>query len=93
MKHDLGHSPNLPQAAVDFLGRGEVIAAIKLVRQEQDIGLKEAKDLVDAYIRSQPTLRRQMELAQAKTRQTLGRWLTWFLILAAGAAYFLFQGR
>jgi hypothetical protein len=82
---------NLPRAAVDLLWRGEVIEAIRLVRLEQHIGLKEAKDAVDAYVRSQPTLQRKMEQAQAETRQKLGRWLTWLLILAAGAAYFLVQ--
>jgi ribosomal protein L7/L12 len=34
-----------------------MIAAIKVVRVERNLGLKEYRDLVDAYIRSQPSLR------------------------------------
>ena len=44
-------SSMLPNAAVEMLWRGDVIAAIKVVRAERNLGLKEAKDLVDAYIR------------------------------------------
>ncbi|MFO0706353.1 MAG: ribosomal protein L7/L12 [Nitrospira sp.] len=86
-------STALPQAAVDLLWRGDVIGAIKLVRVERNIGLKEAKDQVDAYIRSQPPLREKMERAQAEALQKLKRGLIIFLILAAAAAYFLFQSR
>jgi len=52
-----------------------VIAAIKVVRVERKLGLKEAKDLVDAYIRSQPSLRQKMEQAQAEVWQKLKRGL------------------
>lgn len=48
-----------------------MIAAIKVVRVERKLGLKEAKDLVDAYIRSQPSLRQKMEQAQAEMWQKL----------------------
>ena len=89
MTIESGGASDLPLAAVDLLWRGEVIEAIKLVRVERHIGLKEAKEAVDAYVRSQPPLQRKMEQVQAGTRQKLGRWLTWLLILAAGAAYFL----
>ena len=54
-------SSTLPNAAVEMLWRGDVIAAIKVVRVQRNLGLKEAKDLVDAYIRSQPSLRQKME--------------------------------
>ena len=52
-----------------------MIAAIKVVRVERKLGLKEAKDLVDAYIRSQPSLRQKMEQAQAEVWQKLKRGL------------------
>ncbi|HEY5627682.1 MAG TPA: hypothetical protein VIR79_07030 [Nitrospira sp.] len=91
MTIESGGASDLPRAAVDLLWRGEVIEAIKLVRLDRHIGLKEAKDAVDAYLRSQPALQRKLEQAQAETRQKLGRWLMWLLILAAGAAYFLMQ--
>ena len=78
----------LPNAAVEMLWRGEVIEAIKLVRVEQNLGLKEAKDLVDAYIRSQPSLRQKMEQTQSEMWQKLKRGLLIALIVAAAAVYF-----
>ena len=86
-------SSMLPNAAVEMLWRGDVIAAIKVVRAERNLGLKEAKDLVDAYIRSQPSLRQKMEQAQAEMWQKLKRGLLVALIFAAAAAYFFFQSR
>lgn len=41
----------IPQAVLDALQRGEVIKAIKLLRTATGLGLKEAKDIVDAYER------------------------------------------
>lgn len=67
--------------------------AIKVVRQERNLGLKEAKDLVDAYIRSQPSLRQKLEQAQAEMWQKLKRGLLVALIFAAAVAYFFFQSR
>jgi ribosomal protein L7/L12 len=86
-------SSTLSNAAVEMLWRGDVIAAIKVVRVEQNLGLKEAKDLVDAYIRSQPSLRQKMEQSQAEMWQKLKRGLIVALIFVAAAAYFFFQSR
>jgi len=61
MTQEPTQSSTLPPAAVELLWRGDVIEAIKLVRAERKLGLKEAKDLVDSYIRSQPSLRQKME--------------------------------
>ncbi len=87
------HTSTLSNAAVEMLWRGNVIEAIKVVRAERNLGLKEAKDLVDAYIRSQPSLRQKMEQAQAEMWQKLKRGLLVALIFAAVAAYFFFQSR
>ena len=86
-------SSSLPNAAVEMLWRGQMIEAIKLVRVERNLGLKEAKDLVDAYIRSQPSLRQKMEQTQAEMWQKLKRGLIVALIFAAAAAYGFFPGR
>jgi ribosomal protein L7/L12 len=50
-------NPGLPPAAQSAIREGNLIEAIKVVRQERSLGLKEAKDVVDAYIQSheQPT--------------------------------------
>ena len=82
-------SADLPKAAVEALWRGNVIEAIKVVRQERNIGLKEAKDLVDAYLASQPALKKKMEQVLATAQQRFIRWLIGFLVLAAGVAYFV----
>lgn len=42
---------NLPPEVADALARGNVIEAIKLVRQQKNIGLAEAKALIDALQR------------------------------------------
>jgi ribosomal protein L7/L12 len=72
----------LPAAAIAALHEGRKIDAIKIVRREQQVDLKEAKDAVDAYIRSQPALEAELDARQAgATRAVLG-WL-------AGAALVL----
>lgn len=86
-------SPAFPQTAIAQLEQGNTIEAIKIVRLERDLGLKESKDLVDAYLKSRPDLQRRLEAAQAEARQGFVRWLVIFLALAAAAAYFLTQGK
>jgi ribosomal protein L7/L12 len=44
----------MPAAAVAALERGETIEAIKIVREVRGLGLKEAKDLVDAFRLGRP---------------------------------------
>lgn len=83
---------NLPKSAVEALWQGNVIEAIKVVRQERNVGLKEAKDVVDAYLASQPALKKKMDQVLATARQRFIRWLIGFLVLAAGVAYFVMQG-
>jgi hypothetical protein len=82
-----------PPAAVVALEQGNTIEAIKIVRLDRGLGLKESKDLVDAYLKSQPDLQRRLEAAQAEARQGFVRWLVIFLALAAVAAYFVTQGK
>ena len=93
MTQEPTQSSTLSNAAVEMLWRGNVIEAIKVVRAERNLGLKEAKDLVDAYIRSQPSLRQKLEQAQAEIWRKLKRGLLVALIFAAAAAYFFFQSR
>ncbi|MBM4125871.1 MAG: hypothetical protein FJ247_00775 [Nitrospira sp.] len=79
-------SPDLPKAAVDALWQGNVIKAIKVVRQELNIGLKESRNVVDAYIASQPALKKKMDKVLATAQRRFISWLVGFLILAAGLA-------
>ncbi|MBX3333844.1 MAG: hypothetical protein KF876_06955 [Nitrospira sp.] len=79
----------LSQAAVSALWRGQVVEAIKLVRVEQHIGLKEAKEQVEAYVHTQPALRSRLVHAHADAREGLLRWVIFFLIGGAGLFFFL----
>jgi len=92
MSNKSRRSPDLPKAAVDALWQGNVIGAIKVVRLEQNIGLKEAKEQVDAYIGSQLALKKKLDQVLATAKKRMVRWLIGFLVLAAGIAYFLIQG-
>ena len=83
---------NIPQAAIVALEQGNTIEAIKIVRLERSLGLKESKDLVDAYLKSRPDLQRRLQAVQAETIRGFVRWLVIFLALAAAAAYFVMQG-
>ena len=66
---------SLPAAAIAALHEGRKIDAIRIVRRERGVELKQAKDEVDDYIRSQPALEAELDARQAgATRAFLG-WL------------------
>lgn len=75
------------------LEQGQTIEAIKIVRLERGLGLKESKDLVDGYLATRPDLQRRLRAAQAEAWQGFVRWLVIFLTLAAVAAYVVMQGK
>jgi hypothetical protein len=81
----------LPLEAVTLLQEGRVIEAIKAVRQAEALGLREAKQRVDAYIAGEPLLRAQIELQQRATRR---KFFFWFLVIdlaiVAGVIYWMF---
>lgn len=78
----------LSQAAVSALWRGQIVEAIMLVRVEKNIGLKEAKEQVEAYVHTQPALRSRLVQAHADGREG---WLRWVIfLLVGGAGLFLF---
>lgn len=78
---------DFPKAAVEALWQGNVIGAIKVVRRERNIGLKESRDAVDAYIASQPALKKKMDKVLATAQRRFIRWLVGFIILAAGITF------
>jgi hypothetical protein len=81
----------LPLEAVTLLSEGKVIEAIKSVRAAERLGLREAKQRVDAHIAQDPILRVQIETQQRATRRKL---FFWFLIvdlaITAGVIYWFF---
>jgi hypothetical protein len=82
---------DLPGPAVATLRRGNKIEAIKIVRAESGLGLKEAKDVVDAYERIHSAARNGSPLMHGDSSS--GR--TWWLVIAAVAVlvsgYFFFR--
>ena len=79
----------LSVAAISALHQGNKIEAIKIVREERNIGLKDAKDAVEDYIRSQPVLQSSFAAAQTETKRTVQRWLVLLIGLAILAYYLL----
>lgn len=79
---------SLPAAAVAALHEGRKIDAIKIVRRERNLQLKDAKDAVDAYIRSQPALEASLGARQAAATRTLLAWVAG-IALALGGLYLL----
>jgi hypothetical protein len=77
MYADPKHRP-LPLEAVTLLQEGRVIEAIKAVRQAEALGLRDAKQRVDAYLAREPLLRAQIELQQRAARR---KFFFWFLVI------------
>lgn len=86
------HSSDLPKAAIEALRHGNLIGAIRVVRHERNIGLKEAKEQVEAYIASQPALKKKIDKVLATAQQRFVRWMIGLLVLAAGVAYLVMRG-
>lgn len=73
----------LSPSAIAALYRGNKIEGIKIVREERKVGLKEAKDAVEEYLASQPSLRSTVAAAQSRSQRTFLFWLVIFIALAA----------
>ena len=65
------HSRDLSGPVVEALWKGKKIQAIKLLRQEQSLDLKEAKDAIDQYVQTHPALQRKMSLQQSEALRNL----------------------
>lgn len=80
----------LPTDAIAALNKGDKIEAIKIIRVRRHIGLKESKELVDAYIASQPQLQRKLEEKQAALKRGCLIWVMSLALLAVAVLYYLF---
>ena len=78
----------LPPDAGRALSRGDKIEAIKLVRAETGIGLKEAKEWVEAH-QSTPRIPTGLAPGEVPRHEGLATWVV--VALAFTAAYALFQ--
>lgn len=80
----------LPASVVAALQRGEKVEAIRLLREQTGLGLKEAKDAVEGE--SQDTYQANHHRPTVETPRSSG--LIWWLLgllLAGYAAYYLLQ--
>ncbi|MEK7841952.1 MAG: hypothetical protein AAB197_04690, partial [Deltaproteobacteria bacterium] len=65
--------------------------AIKLLRAANSIGLKEAKDVVEEYIKSRPELGMKFAAMQKESIKSLFRWV--IIIVLSLMAYWFFTKR
>ena len=84
--HNETNNKTLPAEVINAISSGRKIEAIKLIREEWNIGLKEAKEIVDKHIDSDPLLKDQI---QRQSNIGCLPIIVSFIIIAAGA-YALF---
>lgn len=78
-----------PAAAIAALSNGNKIEAIKIVRQEWRTDLKDSKDAVEAYVKTQPALAATMQEASATSQRSGLMWLFVVALIGAAVYYFL----
>ena len=76
-------SGSLPPAALQALQQGRMIEAIKIVRAEHNLGLKQAKEQVEQYMQQHPEVLRQSRMAQTQQQSGVQRviWVLGLLFL------------
>ena len=77
--------------ALTALAQGKKIEAIKIVRREWGLDLKQAKDAVDAYLLTQPALAATLQESSVAGQRGCLAWMI-ALALVALAVYYL-RGR
>ncbi|NJN40467.1 MAG: ribosomal protein L7/L12 [Gammaproteobacteria bacterium] len=90
---DSTESISLPAMATLAISRGSKIEAIKEVRAATGLGLRESKELVEAYIAANPMLKTQFEQQATASRKRLIVWMLVIDLLIAAAVVWWFFGR
>lgn len=85
-------SGSLPLAALQALQQGRMIEAIKIVRTERNLGLKQAKEQVEQYMQQHPELFRQSRVAQTQQQGSM-QWVIWVLGLLCLVGLLLWQSQ
>lgn len=83
----------LPIPCQEALARGNMIEAIKYLRTAQHLGLKEAKDALEASLRDDPALKERYAKAQVAGNRGGGGWLALLMLVVAAVAYLVYSGR
>jgi ribosomal protein L7/L12 len=86
-----------PTTADRALRNGQKIEAIRIVREHTGLGLKEAKDMVEAHERTMvPTAeglspRNGLSPGEVPRSSGLGSWLLIVIVIASAAGYYFFR--
>lgn len=83
------NSGQWPSSAISAMENGNKLEAIKIVREETNLGLKEAKELVELYAKQNPAIKSQSELRQSANLQGL-KWLIISIVIIGLTYYYLF---
>lgn len=83
--------PHLSTEAIAALQAGSKIEAIKQVRVQQGVGLKEAKEIVELYIDQNPLIKEQMALANKSSAKGCLSWVLLLAALAGAIKFWLFK--
>jgi hypothetical protein len=75
-------TPSIPPQAVAALNAGRKIDAIRIVRETQGIGLKEARELVDSYTALHPDVQWRVDQQRSQASR---RWIAWLVLLGLAA--------
>ena len=87
-----GPTSAFPAAAEAALLKGNKIEAIKIVRKDRGVDLKDAKDIVEQHVATHPGLQIQIESIQAENRQGFLPWLVAVIVIGA-LVYFFMRSR
>lgn len=85
MNTELNMSKGLPAGAIAALHAGKKVQAIKIVRIEARVGLKEAMERVEAYLAQNPALQDQRV---SQSGSGVFGWLFMLLVAIAAIVYF-----
>lgn len=84
-----GRFKPLPPEAQACLADGRIIDAVKSVRASHNLGLRDARDWIDAHIASEPVLRAQLETLRKEARRRIFLVILVFdAVIAAGVIYY-----
>ena len=83
---------SFPPAALQALQQGRMIEAIKIVRTEHNLGLKQAKEQVEQYMQQHPELLRQSRGAQTQQQGRVQR-VIWVLGLLFLVGFWVWQSQ
>lgn len=79
----------LSEAVRSALQRGQMADAVRIIQNEQQIGMQDATHQIDRYLKAQPAITHRLERVQADTREGVFRWIVFLLIGGVGLAYVL----